>query len=137
MKHLWLYGIAGIALAGGVSAAAPGDRPEVQPPLERGPVLTRYTQQDPRYQVSVEHMSRVSQLLRRALEESAASQKAFPVPGFAYDALQGDLQAVLEGIEPLLIPEKRRLRYQTLVPDGAYFRHPSTVQENPDVRQQQ
>lgn len=110
-------------------ASAQGLAPEDR----REPVVTREVQRTFEYQVSVERLGRVAQLLRRAQEEARASQSAFPLPGFSYELLQADMQAMLAGIEPALIPEKRRLRYQTLVPEGPYFQ-PSLPQEKSDAQ---
>lgn len=109
---LLLAAVTSTLAADGPSALRPG-------------LVNRDVQQDLGYQSSAEHLARMAQLLERALQEAKAAEAAYALPGFSYAALRGDIQQIIEGVEPLLAPEKRRLRYQTLTPDGMYFQLPA------------
>ena len=83
-------------------------------------------QRDAGYLAAVEHAARAQRALQVALDELAASRAMFPFPGFDYLRIEADLATAREALVPMLAPEQRRLRYQTLVPDGVYMRVPTT-----------
>lgn len=73
------------------------------------------------YQASHEHLARAVQLLKQVRAEIRASQRQWALPGFRYDLFDADIDYLITHMQPVLVPEKRRLEYQVLVPDSAYL----------------
>ncbi|ULQ48328.1 hypothetical protein JN531_016985 (plasmid) [Flagellatimonas centrodinii] len=56
------------------------------------------------------------------MKEIRAAQSAYAFAGFDYERLLKDLSTAREALDPMLLIEERRLRYQTLVPTATYIR---------------
>lgn len=76
----------------------------------------------PSVQQSLERTARASQALDAAMKEIRAAQSAYAFAGFDYERLLKDLSTAREALDPMLLIEERRLRYQTLVPTATYIR---------------
>jgi hypothetical protein len=96
-------------------------------PIEAVGPVTPFTQQDPAYRDSQDHLAHALILLQKAQAEAKASQQSWAFPGFRYDLLEKDLDHVQGQLDILLLPQERRLRYQQLTPDADYFK-PEAVQ---------
>ncbi|TJY57356.1 hypothetical protein E4T66_18290 [Sinimarinibacterium sp. CAU 1509] len=98
-----------------------------------GPYGTAYAgptvldQRDAGYQMALEHAANAQRALQRALDEMAQSQSLYAFPGFQYSALARELTLARDAVAVMVTPEQRRLRYQTLTPDGMYMRVPGAV----------
>jgi len=110
-----------ILAAGVANATAAGENGSSPYPADqRGPV-TRFDQRKPAYQESMRHLAEAMQLLDAARERAMASKKRWPVPGFRYDILANDIEAIRSQLDLLLTPERERYRYQEIVPDSYYL----------------
>lgn len=78
-------------------------------------------QRDPAYQLSMEHLSRAVHALRMARSELEAAEASHPFYGINIVRMLSELQPIEETLSVLLVPEQKRVRYQTLAPDGLYF----------------
>ncbi len=81
----------------------------------------------PGYITAMDRTARAATALERAIAELQAAQAAFPFPGFEYRRYLADLESARRALDPMLAGEQRRLRYQTLVPDGTYTRVPPAL----------
>lgn len=83
-------------------------------------------QRDAAYQVAMEHAANAQRALEKAIDELALSRTSFAFPGYEYPAITRDLELARDSLTAMLLPEQRRLRYQTLIPDGMYMRVPAS-----------
>ena len=81
----------------------------------------RIDQRDPQYQKSFEHLARASQALAVAQKELTQAQAAYQLPGLNVQQMQEQLAPLEDTLAVLLSPEKKRMKHQTLVPDGLFF----------------
>ena len=81
----------------------------------------RIDQRDPKYQVSLEHLSRASQALALAGKELSKAHAAYQLPGLNIQQMLGQLRPMEDTLAVLLSPEKKRMAHQELVPDGLFF----------------
>lgn len=84
----------------------------------------RVDERDPDYQRSLADIALAHQALATARRALARSRTLQPLPGLAYDRLDADLGTLLDALGRVTTPERQRLRYQTLVPNGPYFVSP-------------
>lgn len=83
------------------------------------------------YQLSIEHTAQARAAVLKALDELKKARDSFALPGFNYDQINQQLQGIEKGIEPVLMAEQRRLRYQTLKPDPFFLqKSPSAIVES-------
>lgn len=78
-------------------------------------------QRDPRYQAAVEHLASAAQALRLAQTELKLAEANHPLPGLDLVRMLSEVRPMEETINVILSPERKRLRYQELTPDGQYF----------------
>ncbi|RNF86596.1 hypothetical protein EFK07_19870 [Pseudomonas putida] len=78
-------------------------------------------QRDPRYQRAIEHLSLAAQNLRMAQDELKKAEASAPLPGLDLVRMLAQVRPVEETINVVLQPEQKRLRYQTVTPDGLFF----------------
>ncbi|MGE8063970.1 hypothetical protein [Pseudomonas sp. NPDC089569] len=78
-------------------------------------------QRDPRYQAAVEHLASAAQALRLAQTELKLAEASHPLPGLDLVRMLSQVRPMEETINVVLTPERKRLRYQELTPDGQYF----------------
>lgn len=78
-------------------------------------------QRDPAYQLSIEHLSRAVHALQMAQVELKAAEASHPLYGIDIVRMLSELRPIEETLSVLLVPEQKRVRYQTLTPDGLYF----------------
>ncbi|MGF6282221.1 hypothetical protein ABH908_000294 [Pseudomonas frederiksbergensis] len=78
-------------------------------------------QRDPRYQAAIEHLSSAAQALRLAQTELKLAEANHPLPGLDLVRMLSQVRPMEETINVVLSPERKRLRYQELTPDGQYF----------------
>src|SRR5690606_16874237 len=71
-------------------------------------------QRDPRYQVAMEHLSNAARALSLAQDELKKAEASHPLPGLDLVRMLSQLRPVEETINVILVPERKRLRYQTL-----------------------
>ncbi|MBO9471746.1 hypothetical protein J7355_16770 [Endozoicomonas sp. G2_2] len=100
--------------------AQQGQRGDRYPAQDFGSI-PRIDQRNPLYQRAFEHLSRAQQLLANAAREVQAARTSYALPGFRYDLFLDDLQYLNGQLSPVLMPERRRLEYQTLTPSADYF----------------
>lgn len=97
-----------------------GQRGDRYPAQDFGSI-PRLDQRNPRYQRAYEHLSRAEQLIANAAREVQAARSLYVVPGFRYDLFLDDLQYLSGQLSPVLMPEHKRLEYETLTPSADYF----------------
>lgn len=78
-------------------------------------------QRDPRYQRAIEHLSLAAQNLRMAQDELKKAEAMAPLPGLDLVRMLAQVRPVEETINVVLQPEQKRLKYQTVTPDGLFF----------------
>jgi hypothetical protein len=81
-------------------------------------------QRDPKYQIAIEHLASAAQALRLAQDELKKAEASHPLPGLDLARMLSQVRPVEETINVVLRPEKKRLRYQELTPDGQFFTTP-------------
>jgi rhodanese-related sulfurtransferase len=81
-------------------------------------------QRDPKYQTAIEHLASAAQALRLAQDELKKAEASHPLPGLDLVRMLSQVRPVEETINVVLRPEKKRLRYQELTPDGQFFTTP-------------
>lgn len=119
--------LAGVLLTLGISPMALAEDAPTPPDPS---LVSIIDQRDPRFQMSVEHLSRVVGLIEKARYEAIASARMKALPGFDYASLHSDLNRMQAELSKILLPEERRLKYQKLVPDSVYLvPRSSTAQE--------
>lgn len=79
-------------------------------------------QTHPRYIRFVESTREADQALRRAVEALRHAQSLHQFEGLDMNALAMEVARVQGALDPVLHAEQRRLRYQTLQPDGVFMR---------------
>lgn len=75
----------------------------------------------PRYARAMDATAEASQALERAIEALQQAQAHHRFEGLNYERLVLDIDRVRNALEPVLVSERRRLRYQTLQPDGVFM----------------
>ncbi|WGK63528.1 hypothetical protein QAO71_17315 (plasmid) [Halopseudomonas sp. SMJS2] len=78
-------------------------------------------QRDERYQIAIEHISNASMALAAAKSELNKAQATYSFPGLDINRMTASLVPVEETLRVLLVPEQKRLKYQTAIPDGVFF----------------
>ncbi|MCF5374157.1 hypothetical protein [Pseudomonas syringae] len=78
-------------------------------------------QRDPAYQKFAEHLARASQALAVARKELSQAQAAYQLPGLNVQQMRDQLRPLEDTLAVLLSPEKKRMAYQSVVPDGVFF----------------
>lgn len=78
-------------------------------------------QRDESYQIAIEHISNASMALAAAKSELDKAQATYSFPGLDINRMKSSLVPVEETLRVLLVPEQKRLRYQTAIPDGVFF----------------
>lgn len=78
-------------------------------------------QRDPQYQVAMEHLASAAQALSLAQEELKKAEASHPLPGLDLVRMLSQIRPVEETITVVLVPERKRLRYQEITPDGQFF----------------
>lgn len=86
----------------------------------------------PPVQQSLERTARASQALDAAIKDLTAARSAYAFAGFDYERLLKDLSTAREALDPMLLIEERRLRYQTLVPTATYIRQSPATLSTPE-----
>ena len=86
-------------------------------------------QRDPRYQLAIEHLSNAARALSLAQDELKKAEANHPLPGLDLVRMLSQLRPVEETINVILVPERKRLRYRTLTPDGQFFFTPTRFGE--------
>lgn len=100
--------------------AQQGQRGDRYPAQDFGSI-PRIDQRNPLYQRAYEHMSRAQQLIANAAREVQSAQSLYRIPGLRYDLFIDDLSYLGDQLGPVLVPERRRMQYETLTPSDAYF----------------
>lgn len=78
-------------------------------------------QRDPKYQVAMEHLSNAQTALSVAQAELQKAKASHPLPGLDVRRMSSALSPVEATLQVLLTPEQKRLKHQTVTPDGLYF----------------
>jgi hypothetical protein len=78
-------------------------------------------QRDARYQIAIEHISNASMALAAAKAELNKAQATYSFPGLDINQMTASLVPAEETLRVLLVPEQKRLKFQTAVPDGVFF----------------
>lgn len=78
-------------------------------------------QRDPNYQTALEHLSSAAQALRLAQQELKKAEASHPLPGLDLVRMLSQIKPVEETVNVILVPERKRFRYQELTPDGQFF----------------
>ena len=78
-------------------------------------------QRNESYQIAIEHISNASRALAAAKAELDRAQATYSFPGLDINRMKASLVPVEETLRVLLVPEQKRLRYQTAIPDGVFF----------------
>lgn len=86
-------------------------------------------QRDPRYQIALEHLSSAAQALSLAQAELKKAEASHPLPGLDLVRMLSQIKPVEETINVILVPERKRQRYQELTPDGQFFFTPTRIGE--------
>lgn len=81
-------------------------------------------QRDEQYQIATEHLGNAARALRVAQDELKKAEAAHPLPGLNLVRMLATVQPVEQSINVILAPEKKRLEYQTIKPNGIYFSKP-------------
>lgn len=76
----------------------------------------------PEFRQGTEHLAQTHQAINRAIQDLKSAEKAYEFPGIDIVRMIGQLQEINETLTLILVPETRRLRYQTLVPDTTFFK---------------
>lgn len=75
------------------------------------------------YRTGTFHLAQANQALGRAIAELKKAEVSYEFPGLDITRMIGQIQEVELTTVQILAPERRRLKAQTLVPDGTFF-HP-------------
>lgn len=86
-------------------------------------------QRDSRYQVAIEHLSNAAQALSLAQLELKKAEANHPLPGLDLVQMLSQIRPVEETINVILVPERKRVRYRELTPDGQFFFTPTRIGE--------
>lgn len=78
-------------------------------------------QRDPKYQVAIEHLANAANALAVAQAELKKAHATHPLPGLDVNRMIGSLSPAEETLRVILVPERKRLKYQTATPDGVFF----------------
>lgn len=78
-------------------------------------------QRDPKFQVAMEHLSNAQAALSVAQAELNKAKASHPLPGLDVRRMTSALSPVEATLQVLLTPEQKRLKHQTITPDGLYF----------------
>lgn len=78
-------------------------------------------QRDPKFQSAMEHISNAKTALSVAQAELNLAKASHPLPGLDVRRMTSALSPVEATLQVLLTPEHKRLKHQTVTPDGLYF----------------
>ncbi len=78
-------------------------------------------QRNPKYQIAIEHLANAANALAVAQAELKKANEAHPLPGLDVNRMIGTLSPAEETLRVILVPERKRLKYQTATPDGVFF----------------
>lgn len=78
-------------------------------------------QRDPKFQAAMEHLSNAQAALSLAQIELKKAKASHPLPGLDVPRMTSALSPVEATLQVLLTPEQKRLKHQTVKPDGMFF----------------
>lgn len=78
-------------------------------------------QRDPKFQTAMEHLSSAQTALSVAQAEIKLAKASHPLPGLDVNRMSSALRPVEATLKVLLTPEQKRLKHQTVTPDGLFF----------------
>jgi hypothetical protein len=94
-----------------------------------GAAAVSLDQRDPNYQKSIEHYAQAQANIRNAILHLQKGEAYYEQPSIQLVRMLAPLQEIENSLNYILMPEQRRHKYQTLVPDGQYFQ-PSPLKEH-------
>lgn len=78
-------------------------------------------QRNPKYQKAIEHLSNAAQALAMAKAELQQAEASYPLPGVDLARMQSEIVPMEDTLKVILAPERKRLEYQTITPNGIFF----------------
>lgn len=78
-------------------------------------------QRDPRYQIAIAHLADAAKALAVAKKELQLAEANHPLPGLSLVRMLSQIEPVEETLNVILMPERKRYKYQTIQPDGMFF----------------
>lgn len=78
-------------------------------------------QRDKKYQKAIEHLSNAAQALALAKAELQQAEASHPLPGLDLARMQSEIVPMEDTLKVILSPERKRLEYRTIIPNGIFF----------------